>query len=277
MENEYPLAKTVVSKKTIFDFARYIGSLTTAKISGVFLERQHGVLQPVLRNMHEIPVVEKITADENAVSRACCGKCQQKNATSLNACHDNEKDIYMATAVTESIIKESRFSDLLILDAEISFDDKQNGILSDVTKAVLTKTECPVMIAPYAFSGIEEIIFAYDGSASAVYAIKQFIYLFPGLADKNIMVVQVNNPGNESITERNNLLGFLQTHFSSIGFHTLSGSASDTLFSYLAGKQHAVVVMGAFGSHDSSGNYRRSTAEPLVKTINLPLFIAHQF
>ena len=255
-------------------FASYIGSLTDAKISGVFLERSGGGLQSVLRNMKEKHGEQAAAAGETF---ACCGKCRQKNEDLAIHCGSKQHNKHTITATIESVVQQSRFSDLLILDAEMSFDAHQNGILSELTKSVLKKTECPVMIAPYAFSGIGEIILAYDGSASAVFAIKQFMYLFPRLADKKITVLQVNNPGNPSITERHNILGLLHAHCSSVMFHTLNGPASETLLAYLAGKQNAIVVMGAFGSYPLSDGYRQSTAEPLVKTIKLPLFIAHQF
>ncbi|MEO5593092.1 MAG: hypothetical protein ABIR15_18680 [Chitinophagaceae bacterium] len=275
MEKEYQAFNASRSRKTVVDFASYIGSLTDARITGVFLERHGDQLQPVLRNIHEIPVKQKNDAVNVSPAPACCGKCQQKSDASPEHCNNNQENEGNATGDIEVIVKESRFSDMLILDAEMSFNKDQTGVLSDLTKAVLTKSECPVMIAPYAFGDIEEIIFAYDGSASAVFAMKQFAYLFPGLTDKKLTVLQVNGREDETIKDRNNILGLLQMHYSAVGFRILTGLASDTLFTYLMGKQNAVVIMGAFGSHKLSQTYRQSTAEPLVKTINLPLFIAH--
>ena len=275
MEKEYPAINTTRPKTTVLDFASYIASLTDARITGVFLERHEGQLQPVLRNIHEMPVIQKDAAGSTSLPNACCGKCQEKNEASPAHCNNKQGDKGRVPGNAEAIIKESRFSDMLILDAEMSFGKDQTSVLSDLTKSVLTKSECPVMIAPYAFEPIEEIIFAYDGSPSAVFAIKQFACLFPGLTDKKLTVLQVNGREDEAIKDRNNILSLLQMHYSAVGFRILNGIASDVLFKYLLGKQNAIVIMGAFGTHTLSPNYRQSTAEPLVKTINLPLFTAH--
>ncbi|MEP7277329.1 MAG: hypothetical protein ABI813_01690, partial [Bacteroidota bacterium] len=63
----------------------------------------------------------------------------------------------------------------------------------------------------------------------------------------------------------------------SIGFHTITGVAKDELYKYLMNKRNAIVVMGAFGPRRIAIASQDSTAEQLVKTINLPLFIAHQY
>ncbi len=155
--------------------------------------------------------------------------------------YDNEMRV-------DKIIKQSRFSDMLIMEAEVSLDNKHTSMLSYITKAVLTKSECPVIIAPYSFQGIEEIIFAYDGSASAVFAIKQFTALFPRLTDKKLTVLQVNSRPGQAVKDRHDVLALLQKHYATIAFRMLTGEPGDELFKYLVGKQQAMVVMGAFGS-----------------------------
>jgi len=278
MEKKYPASTANGSKKNVLDFASYIASLTSARITGVFLERHQGQLQPVLRCINETPVMQDVTVSPDN-SKICCGKCRDKNHLSGQTCISNQATSDGVSGELKSglaaIIKESRFSDLLILDAQMSIDKDQAGVLSELSKAVLTKSECPVMIAPYAFESIEEIIFAYDGSPSAVFAIKQFTWLFPGLSDKKLTVLQVNGQEDEMIKDRDNILSLLQIYYTAIGFRALTGVVSDVLFNYLNGRQNAMVIMGAFGSRNISVPAGESTAGPLVKTINLPLFTAH--
>jgi hypothetical protein len=49
------------------------------------------------------------------------------------------------------------------------------------------------VLAPAEFTGIDEIIFCYDASKSAVFAIKQFSYLFPEFSTKKLTVLEVEH------------------------------------------------------------------------------------
>jgi hypothetical protein len=161
------------------------------------------------------------------------------------------------------------------VDPEMSFGGTGGGMPTRFIKEVLAKSECPVVIAPFSFYGIDEVLFAYDGSASSVFAIKQFIYLFPELADKKVTILQVLENDNETIVEKEKIGELLQQHYSNIGFQSLHGKAGDELFGHLIKKKNVFVVMGAFGRGMFSGFFKHSTGELIIKTINLPVFIAH--
>jgi hypothetical protein len=77
------------------------------------------------------------------------------------------------------LLAESRYADLLIVDAQTSFERQYEGIPSDFARQILKESECPVVIAPQTFTEIDEIVFAYDCSASSMFAIKQFTHLIP--------------------------------------------------------------------------------------------------
>jgi len=175
----------------------------------------------------------------------------------------------------ESIIEESRFSDLLIIKANATRERSSKDTPTPFVKDVLAAAECPVLVAPTSLSEIKEIVFAYDGSRSAVFAIKQFTYLFPELAEKKAVVLQVNKDEDMPVTEQEHLGKWLRLHYSSIGFQVLQGKATAALFTYLYDRQHTIVVMGAYGRNGLSELVKPATASPLLKTINLPFFITH--
>jgi hypothetical protein len=189
-------------------------------------------------------------------------RCQVLNNTKRNA--------------AAAILEESRFADLVILQPTLSFEMKPEEAPTALVKEVLANAECPVLVAPTSSAGIEEIVFAYDGSRSAVFAIKQFTYLFPELADKKAIVLQVNKDDSLPVTEKEKLGKWLRMHYNSIGFQVLKGNASEELYGRLLGKQNTIVVMGAFGRSWLSGIFKPATAGLLLKTINLPFFITHQ-
>lgn len=175
----------------------------------------------------------------------------------------------------QAILEESRFADLVILQPTLSLEKRLEDSPTELVKYILANAECPVLVAPTNSTGIEEIVFAYDGSRSAVFAIKQFTYLFPELADKKAIVLQVNKDDSLPVTEKEKLGKWLRMHYSSIGFQVLKGKASEELYGRLLGKQNTIVVMGAFGRSWLSGIFKPATAGLLLKTINLPFFITH--
>lgn len=233
------------------DFACFIAKLTHSKLIGVFFENDE-------------TLGEKLFDENISLFREAC------NNRGANCSIHLDRGIPVS-----DIIKESRFAELLIIDPGMSFKGKKEEVPTGFIKEVLTRSECPVVLAPFNFYGIDEILFAYDGSASSVFAIKQFTYLFPELTDKKVTILQINEKEDELLIEKDKIGELLQMHYSSIGFHMLHGKASDELFGYLLGKKNIFVVMGAFGRGMLSGFFKHSTAELVVKTMNLPVFIAH--
>jgi hypothetical protein len=123
---------------------------------------------------------------------------------------------------------------------------------------------------------MDEVIFAYDGSASSVFAIKQFTYLFPVFKNKKAVVVNVNKQERSAIDEQFKMKEWLSAHYQDVNFVILSGNASDELFGYLLEKKNAIVVLGAYGRGILSRFLKPSHASLLLRTINLPIFIAHR-
>lgn len=241
------------------DFACFIAKLTHSRLTGVFLE---GLLD-------ERPLViagdaqETVDANIHLFREACV--CR----STISSIH-RDRGIPLG-----EIISESRFADLIIVDPETAFCKKDLHNPSRFVKDVLRSAECPVLIAPYNFDGIEEVIFTYDGSASSVFAIKEFAHLFPDLRDKKTTVVSVRQDGADRLKEQFMVKEWLKAHYSDLHFEIRDGQAADELFGYLIEKKDAIVVMGAYGRNLVSSFFKPSRASLLVKTIDLPIFIAH--
>ncbi|HLI93783.1 MAG TPA: universal stress protein, partial [Puia sp.] len=116
---------------------------------------------------------------------------------------------------------------------------------------------------------------AYDASASAVWAIKQFTYLFPEYHDKKVLVVNVRNSRDEFIEESFKMKEWLREHYQDVEFHVLTGNPSDQLFAFLLERKNSFVVMGAYGRGILSRFLRPSSARLIVRTLNLPIFVTH--
>jgi hypothetical protein len=259
---------------SVIEFAYYIAKLTGSKLTGLFIESPAYEHKYVHGDVHSFADHEKETISamaENArinteqgilFFKEACAKEQVRYEVFRNQ-----------GAPIENIVYESRFADLLIIDAGIAAEDNEEKAL--FAKEVLMKAECPVIIPPVSFNTIEEVIFCYDGSRSAVFAMKQFTYLFPQYIDKKVVVLEVNEEGVTTIYEKEKIRGLLKGHYSQIGFVVLNGDPTIELFTYLLQKKNSFVVMGAFGRRMISNILTGSRADLDLRINDLPLFITH--
>ncbi len=261
------------------DFASYLATLTNSRITGIFLdinddENKFVAYEPTRAATNAWPLdqsvplhmgVSNTVNDRVTAFKASCER--RSNRYSIHLDNGNP---------AKEIIHESRYADVLIVDAETRLKKYPDQIPSVFLAHLLSEVECPVFIAPQSFEGTEQIIFTYDGSKACMHAIKHFCYLFPELDDKKVTVVQVANGVGSTAEEHNHLREWLSTHYNSIGFTFLKGDdVETTLVSYLLKQDNAMIVMGAYGKKLATSMYRRSHAENVIKCINQPIFIAH--
>jgi hypothetical protein len=254
----------------LLDFACYVARLTHSSLTGMFLDNAQ-----LLETMVKEPIHHeaKFTTTVKEMAKLIDENIRQFR----EACSNRETNCsvhFESRMPLTDIIKATRFSELLIVDPGMSFKQKNEEIPSGFIKDVLARSECPVVLAPFEFHAIDEILFAYDGSEASVYAIKQFTYLFPELTEKKLTVLEVNETGNDLFRDKGKIAGLLQMHYPVLEFQLLQGKAADELFGYLLGKKTVFVVMGAF-ERKLLGFFSHSTAELIIKTINVPVFIAH--
>jgi nucleotide-binding universal stress UspA family protein len=259
------------------EFACYVATLSRSKLTGVFIGNEPGKTLAkngaydlssadgaVVRSQRV--AITKPSLDENIrlFEELCANRSVRSELMHMDC-----------RQAAGEMIAESRFADLIILKANFCFNKRPAASPSQFVAELLAAAECPVLVAPPAFNGIDEIIFAYDGSQSSVFAIKQFTYLFPRLSDQRAMLLEVTGQANDGLTAKEKIIELLKVHYSGIGFHTLHGEAADELFMYLLQKKTSMVVMGAYGKNLFSKVLKQSTAHQLLKAIDCPFFITH--
>jgi len=266
-----------INTQTI-DFACYLARVTNSRLTGVFLEDLLSEEVPVFeasRLLTQAPgsvdAVETSMTYRNEITEAnikAFRQCCESRCTSANIHRDRGIPV-------DEMIEESRFADLIIVDAETSFARKKGSVPGKFVKDVLQEAECPVILAPYSFHAIDEIIFTYNGSASSVFAIKQFTYLFPEWRQKKALILDVREKSDACIEHQYKMKEWLKSHYTDVELKVLTGHSTDQLFGYLIERKNAVVVMGAYGRSLLSNFFKRSHADLIVKTTNLPIFITH--
>jgi nucleotide-binding universal stress UspA family protein len=257
------------------DFACSIASLVKTGLTGLFIENPYSrepVYTGVDSGRYFTAAVKKadtlVVTDTEQSVRLFEEQCLRKGV---------KPDVYIQRGepITE-IIFESRFADLLIIDPEISFYNSEEPLPSHFVKEVLSRAECPVLLAPKYYEDIDEIVFCYDGSASSVFAIKQLTYLFPELSNKKVLLLEVKKGHQEEIAEQHKrMMEWLRQHYHSVYYHSIEGDVKDQLFDFFFLKEKMLIVIGAYGRSILSNFFHKSNADVLIRMIDLPIFITH--
>ena len=253
-------------------FAAQTARLSQSPLTALAVEQVFYEYLPLSGDMPYLPVNE--VAPSKQTSRLTDASvtrfleiCQQEQVTPLV--------IRAKGAAVAEVVRESRYADLLILDPATEFMDAERSLVSQFTREVLSLSECPVLVASDKVKEIEELVFCYDGTASAVYAMKQFMSLMPAYREKPAILLEVRRNRSHEDEEHQRVMDLLQTHFNQVRYEVLNGDPKESLFRYFFMKQHALIVMGAYGRGQLSRLFHPSTANILLRSVDLPLFITH--
>lgn len=261
-------------------FGCYLARLTKSRITGVFLENLEADREAVVSsNTYEGTLIEyKVNKDSPAYrekmkhvdEKIQYFKTYFENHGIITSIHE-DKGIPI-----DEIIKETRFADLLVIDAEAGFSTNNSEVPGPLAKRMMAESECPVLIAPLTFEGIDEIVFSYNGGKSCMFAIKQFVALFSELQDLKITVVEVCETGDEPALYVLNFKEWMEARFTNIHYLLLSGPKDTELLNNLIERRKSLLIMGAYGRSAVSNFFRHSTADLVLKISSQPIFISHQ-
>lgn len=276
MEKILFVTDAVCMSKSCLDFACYLSNLTHSRLTGVFLEnqsmelrgvediREKGVIAPVPGA--RIEQQKELYRDENI--RRFKSHCENNGVNCTIHQH--------AGIPVTAVLKESRYADLLVVDAATSFSWRPESAPTSFVKEILERSECPVLLAPENFDGIEEIIFTYNGSNAAMYAIKQFTYLLPQLFGVKATVLSVTPEGQPVRGDTEKLEEWLHMHYPDSSLMVLEDdNVQARLLEHLFMKEKVMIVMGAFGRNQLSNLFVPNPMKPVVKLISQPVFVAH--
>ena len=261
--------------RSCVEFACYLCNLTHSHLTGVFLENRELELRSheQINEIAAIPSIPGGRFDEqkelyrdDSIRRFThtCGYNGVNCITHINP----------GIPLTE-VVTESRYADLIVVDAASSFKWKEEGMPSTFALDLLKHSECPVFIAPDNFNGVEEIVFAFNGSATAMFAIKQFTYLFPELSHHKATLLVVSENGRK-VDNEVWLKEWLDDHYDDVAIDVQENArAGDGLLEQLFKKDNAIIVMGAFGRSALSELFIPNPGNAVVRMVNQPIFIAH--
>lgn len=193
----------------------------------------------------------------------------QKNAIEYRV----HKDLYDSSI--PNLTKETRFADLMILGSEKFYRDGTSYGSNEYLKDALHETECPVIIVPEEFNFPTHIVLAYDGSASSVFAIKQFALLFPELCNRRTILVYAGED-EEDIPDQILVAELAARHFTDLTITKVIANHKNEISNWLYLNRNSIVVTGSFGRSEISQFFKKSFIMDQIREYQTPIFIAHQ-
>lgn len=179
----------------------------------------------------------------------------------------------------EALLHESYYADLLLIDSNENFSNWDASKPSHFLKNVLADSQCPIMIVPAAFKPIEKIVFAYDGSPSSIYAIKQFSYLFSFQKDITVEILMVTDDEHSNhFPDQHLLKELLKRKYKVVLQSVIKNSNTTRAFvtHIKAQEKNCMLVLGAYQRSAFSRWLYQSLADTLISELDIPLFIAHK-
>lgn len=182
-----------------------------------------------------------------------------------------------ANVAYPSLIHESIYADLVIIDQAETFTPYQEEKPTQFIKDFLSATECPVLLVRSP-EDIKSATLLFDGSPNSVFAIKQFSYVIRSSSNMLVDVITVKE-GDESLHLPDNKLmkEFMKRHFPEANFNVLKGNVPDVEIVEHLKKENgkSVIVLGAYKRGFVSRWFKESLADALMRNVSNPLFIAH--
>jgi nucleotide-binding universal stress UspA family protein len=171
--------------------------------------------------------------------------------------------------------KETRFADVVILGSETFYKNIGEDTPGEYLKDALHFAECPVIVVPEKYDFPERNVLAYDGSESSVFAIKQFIYLFPEFAENPTLLVTTNTAPDFHRQDAH-IHDLVSAHFNSLSFLHLQMDAKKYFSNWMSEKKGSMLVCGAFSRSLISQIFRQSFVEDVLRDHKIPVFISHR-
>lgn len=260
------------------DYALQLAKITNSFLTGIFLDDFSYTSFKVyeLETAEKIPrsnfqeLKEKDSQTRLKASRNFEEQCS-KEGIQYNVHHDK-------SAALSELLHEAIYADLLVVDARETLTHYSEAIPTRFIQDLLVESAGPVMVVPGPYQAIEKIILLYDGTPSSVFAIKMFSCLLPELCNLPAEILSVKGMHTNLHLPDNRLMKeLIRRHFPKSVFTVLKGVAEKAVIEHLKiQRENVLVVTGAYGRGGLSRFFRNSMADHLMRSLKVPLFIAHQ-
>jgi hypothetical protein len=172
--------------------------------------------------------------------------------------------------------KETRFADVVVISGELFYKRFIESNQYEYLRDALHASECPVLVVPEHYEFPDNNILAYDGSGASVYAIKQFAYIFPELANHKTLLVYAQDEEEKSFPSEKQIIELATQHYRDLTFHKLQNSSRKYFNSWINEQKGSILVSGSFSRSTLSQLFRKSFVADIIREHMVPVFIAHK-
>jgi hypothetical protein len=255
-----------------FRFIKQVAENETVHVKGLFFTTGgneqmagHGfmpVSEPILKRYHD----EKILL--NKIRERFSIECEAIGIRYSMQINESAWD-------TGLFIKESRFSDLVVVSEELFCMDEPGTESNYFMEQVLRLSECAVIIIPEEHRIIDRLTVAYDGGKKSMFALKQFVYLFPYFVDYPSDFVYIKNEDKEVIPDGSLLQEYTKAHFDAMFASKLHFDPNKYFSAWMENKKNILLIAGAYSRSFLSNIFHPSFANKLIAKSICPVFISH--
>ena len=256
-----------------FEFASQMNKSQPILLTGAFLPQTEyanlwsyaNAIEPVF-----VPLVEADEADAIEMNIARFeSKC--KEAKIEYKVHSNFWDFALP-----ELRRETRYTDLLIIGSETFYSNMSRAEVNLYLQDALHDAECPVIVVPEDFSYPESNILAYDGTASSVFAIKQFSYLFPEFTKNPTTLTYATHEETKKFPEHANMQELIAANFKDLSLLNLELDLKKYFAVWMSEKKATILVCGSFGRSGLSRMLKTSFIADVIADHKVPVFITHK-
>lgn len=256
--------------KTAFDFIKRMNEQEPVLVTAIYIPAFIDYLSWISPG-GEVLYVPRILQEDELLLRSQMEAFKQ-------ACEHHNIELRVHDMIQYSadndIARETRFADLLVIGFEGYYPASGMEYVHEELKYLIRKAECAVMLVPEKAVFPDNIIIAYDGSPSSVFAMKMYSYLFPSLKQ---MPTQVAFAGlnKEKLPDEEYVTELAARHYTNLSFTILDFEARKYFITWLEERPGALLVTGAYNRSDISQLFRKSFIDVALKDHNIPIFLAH--
>ncbi|HET7896118.1 MAG TPA: hypothetical protein VFL47_00560, partial [Flavisolibacter sp.] len=172
--------------------------------------------------------------------------------------------------------QESRFADVMIMSGELFFKEFITTHRDDYLGTAIHQAESPVVIVPEKMPFPTTNVIAYDGSEESVYALKQFAYIFPGLAKNKTLLVYSAEGEESDFPSKDYVVELATQHYPDLTFYKLDLDPKKFFATWIAEQKGTILISGSFGRSALSQALKKSFVSEILSDHQIPVFIAHK-
>lgn len=261
------------------NYAIRLAKVEGARITGVFLEdvTAYHQFSPIFEAPEIVGLGEEMIEELKKENRQTI---RENVSRFTNHCNDAgvKFKVEQETGIpSRQLIEETLFADCLLMGSVTYFSNIAFTTDVSLLNEVLRKAHCPVIVVPEKARDIGHVLFTYDGSPHAIYAIREFLHLFPNalkLVETTLLTVVASEDERKEGVDQ--LLEYLKLYLPNVARERLVGNTSDELLHFAELSNNALVVIGGYGRSAFSRLFRASVSKRLVDAQAIPVFVAHE-